>query len=35
MSYSELPDTYLMWLKNNYRGAEKENVTQEIAKRKL
>lgn len=35
MFYAELPDTYLIWLKNNYRGTEKENVTQEIAKRKL
>lgn len=35
MSYAELPDTYLIWLKNNYRGTEKENVAKEIAKRKL
>jgi uncharacterized protein (DUF3820 family) len=35
MFYSELPDTYLIWLQNNYRGAEQENVLKEVEKRKL
>ena len=35
MCYFELPDTYLLWLSNNYRGPEKEFVIQEIQKRKL
>jgi hypothetical protein len=35
MSYAELPDTYLIWLKNNYRGTEQENVLKEIEKRNL
>jgi len=35
MFYGELPDTYLIWLRNNYRGAEQENVLKEVGKRKL
>lgn len=35
MSYAELPDTYLIWLKNNYRGTDQENVLKEVEKRKL
>lgn len=35
LPYSELPDTYLIWLKNNYRGTEKEGLLKEIEKRKL
>lgn len=35
MCYFELPDTYLLWLSNNYRGVEKEIITQELQRRKL
>ncbi|MBA3027166.1 MAG: hypothetical protein FP820_12310 [Sulfurimonas sp.] len=35
MSYAELPDTYLIWLKNNYRGTDQENVLKEVEKRNL
>jgi hypothetical protein len=33
--YSELPDSYLLWLQNNYRGIERAFLEKEIAKRKL
>ncbi len=33
--YSELPDSYLLWLKNNYRGREKEIIEEEIKSRNL
>ena len=33
--YSELPDSYLQWLKNNYRGGEKSFIDAEFQKRKL
>jgi len=35
MQYNELPDTYLIWLKSNYRGFEKEDIAQELQRRKL
>jgi len=35
MLYSELPDSYLLWLKANYRGAQKESIDKELLKRKL
>ena len=35
MLYGELPDSYLLWLKSNYRGAQRENVESELLKRKL
>ncbi len=35
MLYSELPDSYLQWLKNNYMGSDREIVCTEVAKRKL
>ncbi len=33
--YSELPDSYLLWLKNNYRGREKDIIEEEIQSRNL
>ena len=33
--YSELPDSYLVWLKNNYIGADKKIVEAEIKRRNL
>ena len=33
--YSELPDSYLSWLKNNYFGREKHFIDAECAKRAL
>ena len=33
--YSELPDSYLLWLKNNYVGKERDIICQEISKRKI
>ncbi|UCM99223.1 DUF3820 family protein [Sulfurimonas sp. SWIR-19] len=35
MLYSELPDSYLLWLKNNYMGSDREIICTEIAKRGL
>ena len=35
MLYSELPDSYLLWLKANYRGAQRESIDKELLKRKL
>ena len=35
MCYFELPDSYLLWLLNNYRGREKEALMQEIKRRNL
>ena len=35
MSYSELPQEYLLWLKHNYRGREREFVDQELQSRSL
>ena len=35
MLYSELPDSYLLWLKNNYTGNERETICNEITKRRL
>jgi len=33
MYISDLPDSYLMWLKNNYHGEQKELFLKEISKR--
>ena len=33
--YDELPDSYLLWLKNNYMGREKSYIDEEIKKRNL
>lgn len=35
MLYSELPDSYLLWLKNNYTGSDRETICDEVAKRQL
>ncbi len=35
MLYSELPDSYLLWLKANYRGAQRESIDKELLRRKL
>lgn len=35
MQYSELPNSYMLWLKTNYRGFDKEKVDKELAKRNL
>ncbi len=33
--YSELPDSYLLWLKNNYMGSQKKFIEAEIKRRNL
>ena len=33
--YSEIPDEYLIWLKRNYRGEQKELIEEEYRRRKL
>jgi len=35
MEYSELPDSYILWLKSTYRGYEKETLDKELRKRNL
>ena len=35
MQYAELPDSYLLWLKGNYAGADRTIIEEEIKKRKL
>ena len=35
MQYNELPDSYMLWLKTNYRGFDKDKVDKELQKRKL
>ena len=35
MQYSELPDSYLLWLQGNYSGQDKSIILQEITLRKL
>ncbi|ADN09154.1 DUF3820 family protein [Sulfurimonas autotrophica] len=35
MPYNELPDSYLLWLKNNYIGSDREIICGEIAKRNI
>ena len=35
MYYSELPDSYLVWLKSNYHGSDKELIELELKRRKL
>ena len=35
MLYKELPDSYLLWLKSNYNGADKSVILKEITKRRL
>lgn len=33
--YNELPDSYLLWLRNNYVGSDREIICNEISRRKL
>ena len=35
MSYTELPDHYLLWLFRNYHGSQKEFIDKEMKRRKL
>ena len=35
VSYSEIPDSYLLWLKSNYHGKEQSYIDAELKKRKL
>lgn len=35
MLFSDIPDAYLLWLKKNYRGSQRDVVEAEIAYRKL
>ena len=35
MFFSDLDDSYLLWLKSNYRGEQKECIDSELKSRKL
>ncbi|WP_373002639.1 putative quorum-sensing-regulated virulence factor [Sulfurimonas sp.] len=35
MQYSDLPDSYMLWLKTNYRGYGRELIEAELKKRNL
>ena len=35
MQYNELPDSYMLWLKNNYRGYDRDTIEKELKRRKL
>ncbi|MEA1891291.1 MAG: DUF3820 family protein [Campylobacterota bacterium] len=35
MFYSDIPDSYLLWLKNNYQGKDRDSLEVELAKRSL
>ncbi len=35
MQYNELPDSYMLWLKINYRGHERSTIDKELKKRSL
>jgi hypothetical protein len=35
MFYSELPDSYLLWLKSNYKGKDRKIIDNELKKRNL
>ncbi len=35
MQYNELPDSYMLWLRMNYRGYERDIIDKELKKRKL
>lgn len=35
MQYNELPDSYMLWLKTNYNGQDRDVIEQELKKRKL
>ena len=35
MQYNELTDSYMLWLKSNYHGKDREIIDKELKKRKL
>jgi len=35
MQYNELPDSYMLWLKSNYRGHDRDIIDKELQRRKL
>ena len=35
MQYNELPDSYMLWLKTNYRGYDRDNVDSELNRRSM
>ena len=35
MHYSELPNSYMLWLKTNYKGFDKKKIDKELRKRNL
>lgn len=35
MQYSELPSSYMLWLKTNYRGFDRDKIDKELEKRNL
>lgn len=35
MQYNEIPDSYLLWLKSNYNGKDKDIIFAELKRRKL
>ena len=35
MTYDDLPDSYLLWLKTNYNGADRELIDRELKKRRI
>ncbi len=35
MLFSDLPDSYMIWLKNNYRGQDRESIDKELSRRNL
>jgi len=35
MQYNELPDSYMLWLKGNYRGYDRDVIYKELKRRKL
>ncbi len=35
MIYDELPNSYMLWLKTNYRGQDRDIIEQELKKRNL
>ena len=35
MTYDELPDSYLLWLKTNYNGKDRTIIDKELKKRRL
>ena len=35
MQYNELTDSYMLWLKSNYHGKDRDTIEKELKKRKL